>query len=66
MACLELSGTGFPTLPYQVQTSTNLAGGNWMTIGTNYAESMGLLNFTDSNATITPTFYRFIIFTADY
>ncbi len=51
----QLSGTGFPTLPYQVQMSTNLTGGNWITIGTNYADSTGLLNFTDTNATITPS-----------
>jgi len=57
----QLSGTGFPTLPYQIQMSTNLTGGNWITIGTNYADSTGHLNFTDTNATGTVRFYRLII-----
>lgn len=63
----QLSGTGYPTLPCQVQVSTNLMStANWTTIGTCYADTNGDLNFTDTNAGGTLRFYRFIATPADY
>jgi polygalacturonase len=62
----ELNGTGYPTIPYQVQMSTNLPGTNWITIGTTYADTNGVLSFTDTNATGSAQFYRFITTPSDY
>ena len=57
---LELCGTGYPTLSYQVQASTNLSSTNWTTIGISYAGSTGDLNFTDANAAGPARFYRLV------
>jgi len=58
---LQLGGSGFPTLPYRVQVNTNLGSTNWITIATNYADSNGNLNFTDTNAASQPSqFYRIV------
>lgn len=57
----QLSGTGYPTMPYRVQVNTNLASINWITIGTVTADSNGALTFTDTNSPGSPTrFYRFV------
>lgn len=56
----QLGGTGFPTLPYQIQASTNLCGDNWTTVGTSYADATGALTFTDTNAVGPARFYRLV------
>jgi hypothetical protein len=62
----EITGSGYPTVPYQVLMSTNLAGTNWTIIGTSYADTNGVLNFTDTNAVGAPRFYRFVTTPVDY
>jgi polygalacturonase len=62
----QLNGTGYPTVPYQVQMTTNLLSTNWITIGTTDADTNGILNFTDTNAAGAAQFYRFITTPTDY
>ncbi len=58
---LQLSGSGYPTLPYRIQENTNLGSTNWITIGTATADGNGGLIFTDTNATSQPAqFYRIV------
>lgn len=57
----QFSGSGYPTLPYRVQASTNLSSTNWVTVGTTYADSTGSLLFTDTNyPAASSRYYRFI------
>jgi hypothetical protein len=56
----HLAGIGGMNLQYQVQTSSNLGITNWQTIGTATADSAGMIQFDDTNATNQPQrFYRF-------
>ncbi len=58
---VQLSGSGYPTLSFRVQASTNLASTNWPTIGTATAGANGALVFTDTNAINQPMeFYRLV------
>ncbi|HEY1661863.1 MAG TPA: hypothetical protein VGI03_05540 [Verrucomicrobiae bacterium] len=58
---VQLGGSGYPTLPYRVQVSTNPASTDWLTIGTANADTHGALNFIDTNATDQPMeFYRLV------
>jgi hypothetical protein len=50
---------GIPGRSYRLQTTTNLASANWISIGTNTAPINGVIQFTDHGATNYPTrFYR--------
>ncbi|HTR40366.1 MAG TPA: chitobiase/beta-hexosaminidase C-terminal domain-containing protein, partial [Pseudomonadales bacterium] len=62
----KLSGSGYPTISYQVQMSTNLLSANWITIGSTAADTNGILSFTDTNATGAAQFYRFVTTPSDY
>jgi poly(beta-D-mannuronate) lyase len=58
---IRLNGTGYPTLTYRVQASTNLGTTNWFTIGTVTADPSGVLQFLDTNTIVRPQrFYRFV------
>jgi poly(beta-D-mannuronate) lyase len=58
---IQLNGTGYPTLNYRVQVSTNLGSTNWTTLGTITADSNGSVFFTDTNAVAQPSrFYRLV------
>ncbi len=58
---VQLSGSGYPTLSFRVQASTNPASTNWLTIGTANADTNGALVFTDTNAINQPVeFYRLV------
>ena len=57
---VQLAGSGYPTLLYRVQVSTNLASTNWMTIGATNANANGALIFTDTNAGPPVRFYRLV------
>lgn len=55
----QFSGSGYPTLPYRVEASTNLSNSNWTTVGAAYADANGNLFFTDTNSTgQSQQFYR--------
>ena len=57
----QVSGSGYPSLPYRVQVSTNLTTTNWTTIGTINADTNGVLSFMDTNAPSQPMqFYRLV------
>ena len=57
----QFSGSGYPTLPYRVEVSTNLSSTNWTTVGSISADSNGNLFFTDTNSTgQSQRFYRFV------
>lgn len=57
---MRLSGSGYPTMSYNVQVNTNLLSTNWMTIGTATANATGSFVFTDTNASVQAArFYRF-------
>ncbi len=47
----QLTASGYPTLPYVIQMSTNLAVSNWVTVGTVSAAGNGSISFTDTNTT---------------
>ena len=56
---VQLTGAGGSLLPYQVQTSSNLAATNWLNAGTVTADGGGALQFTDTTATNSGAhFYR--------
>ncbi len=58
---IQFGGSGYPTLPYRVEVSTNLSSTNWTTIGSIYASARGDLFFTDTNSTGNSShFYRFV------
>jgi polygalacturonase len=58
---MQLAASGYPTLPYRVQLSTNLAASNWVTIGTATAATDGTLNFSDQTTTNdAQRFYRLV------
>jgi hypothetical protein len=54
----QLAGIGNNHATYQVQTSTNLAMANWLTIGLATADGNGNILFDDSGATNAQSFYR--------
>lgn len=55
-----LYGVGAPNVTYTVLANTNVAGTNWIPIGTATAGGFGTLQFIDSNASQYPRrFYRF-------
>ena len=53
----QFSYTANAGLSYIVQRSTNLLSANWTPLGTNLAAGSPI-NFTDTNATVNPGFYR--------
>jgi hypothetical protein len=58
---LQIAASGYPTLSYRVQVSTNLASSNWATIGTGTAAADGTLNFSDQSGTSSAQrFYRLV------
>src|SRR5262249_53557392 len=57
---LIVNGSGYPTLPYRIEASTNLGGTNWTTVGAATADASGGLQFTDTNASAPPRFYRLV------
>jgi hypothetical protein len=57
----QVSGSGYPTLTYTVQGSTNVVSTNWLTLGTATAGTNGALLFVDKNAVSQPMeFYRLV------
>jgi hypothetical protein len=55
----QLSGSGIPNMSCQIQTTTNLTGTNWLTLGTVSSDGAGLIQFTDTNgAAQNGRFYR--------
>jgi polygalacturonase len=58
---LQMAASGYPTLSYRVQVSTNPASSNWATIGTGTAAADGTLNFSDQSGTSSAQrFYRLV------
>jgi hypothetical protein len=56
---VQLGGSGYPTLTYSIQGSTNLASTNWLTLGTATTDTNGNFNFTTAMDTNSPgQFYR--------
>jgi len=59
---MQLAGTGGVGQAYVLLTSTNLSPANWIPIATNTADTNGLFQFTDPQATIYgQRFYRLSI-----
>ena len=57
----RFSGTGYPTLSYRVQVTTNLGSGPWITLESIAADAGGGLSFVDTNPTAqTARFYRLV------
>ena len=54
----QLTGLGSRKATYQIQASANLASTNWLTIGTATADTNGLIQFADTQATNAQRFYR--------
>ncbi len=58
---IQLTGSGYPSLSYVVQATTNVVGGIWTNIGTATADVNGVLQFIDANDSGLPMrFYRFL------
>ena len=56
---MAVNFAGIPGMGYQIQATTNLMTGNWITIGTTNADVNGLLHFVDADAmTYSSRFYR--------
>jgi hypothetical protein len=54
----QLTGLGGDSGAYNVQTSTNLATTNWVTIGTVTASTNGAIWYDDTNAIVPQRYYR--------
>ena len=57
-AAFHLIGVGAPKGTYQIQMSTPLADGPWLTLGTATAGTNGVIQFSDPAATNAERFYR--------
>ncbi len=55
----HLTGRGGAGTEYQIQSSTNLAAANWLTLGTATADTNGFIQFDDPAVTNPRRFYRF-------
>lgn len=55
---VRLLGTSTPNATLTIQTASDLAAGNWTTLGTATADGNGAFSYQDATATATRKFYR--------